>query len=131
MQEVNGSAIRMRVLVVDDHLMVRQGLKAILNAYADIELVGEAGNGEEAVRLVDQLRPAVVVMDLNLPMLDGIEATRQIKSRYPETIVIGLSVNPTKENDEAFQRAGAARLLTKEAAVEQLYEAMVEITKPQ
>ena len=80
----------MRVLVVDDHLMVRQGLKAILNAYADIELVGEAGNGEEAVRLVDQLRPAVVVMDLNLPMLDGIEATRQIKSRYPETIVIGL-----------------------------------------
>lgn len=120
-----------RVLLVDDHLMVRQGLKAVLNAYADIELVGEAGTGEEAVRLVDRLRPAVVVMDLNLPKLDGVEATRQIKSRYPETIVIGISVNPTKENEEAMRRAGAVGLLSKEAAVEQLYETIIQVTRPQ
>ena len=56
------------VLLVDDHIMVRQGLKAVLDAYADVELTGEAGNGEEAVRLVDQLRPAVVVMVIKTPM---------------------------------------------------------------
>ena len=130
-QELRVSTSITRVLLVDDHLMVRQGLKAILNAYDDIELVGEAGDGEEAVRLVDQLLPAVVVMDLDLPKLDGIEATRQIKCRHPETIIIGLSVNPTKESDEAMKRAGAARLLTKEAAVERLYESIVEIRNPQ
>lgn len=130
-QDSAGSGPSTRVLLVDDHLMVRQGLKAVLNAYADIELVGEAGDGEEAVRLVDRLRPAVVVMDLNLPKLDGVEATRRIKLRHPETIVIGLSVNPTKENEEAIKRAGAVGLLSKEAAVEQLYETIVEVTKLQ
>jgi DNA-binding NarL/FixJ family response regulator len=117
---------------VDDHIMVRQGLRAVLDAYADVELTGEAGNGEEAVRLVEQLRPAVVVMDITIPTMDGVEATKQIKRRYPETIVIGLSVNATKENEEAMKRAGAVGLMTKEAAVEQLYgviQAAVRISK--
>lgn len=118
-----------RVLLVDDHIMVRQGLKAVLDAYADVELIGEAGNGEEAVRLVDQLRPAVVVMDINIPTMNGVEATEVIKSRYPETIVIGLSVNAAKENEEAMKQAGAVRLMTKEAAVEQLYDVIVEAAK--
>ena len=113
-----------RVLLVDDHIMVRQGLRAVLDAYADLELVGEAGNGEEAVRLVDQLRPAVVVMDINMPKMDGIEATGKIKSRYPETIVIGLSVNAAKENEEAMKLAGAVQLMTKEAAMAELYGAI-------
>ncbi|MGC4098608.1 MAG: PAS domain S-box protein [Nitrospira sp.] len=128
---ITGSSFtpNIRVLLVDDHLMVRQGLKAILNAYTDIELVGEAGTGEEAVRLVDKLRPTVVVMDINLPRLDGIEATKQIMGLYPETVVIGLSVNASKETEEAIKRAGAVRLLTKDAAVEQLYETVVEIIK--
>ena len=123
---------KIRVLLVDDHIMVRQGLKAVLDAYADVELTGEAGNGEEAVRLVEQLRPAVVVMDITIPTMDGVEATKQIKRRYPETIVIGLSVNATKENEEAMKRAGAVGLMTKEAAVEQLYgviQAAVRISK--
>jgi DNA-binding NarL/FixJ family response regulator len=96
----------------------------VLDAYADLELVGEAGNGEEAVRLVDQLRPAVVVMDINMPKMDGIEATGKIKSRYPETIVIGLSVNAAKENEEAMKLAGAVQLMTKEAAMAELYGAI-------
>jgi PAS domain S-box-containing protein len=120
---------RIRVLLVDDHIMVRQGLKAVLDAYADVELTGEAGTGEEALRLVNQQRPEVVVMDINIPKMDGIEATKQIKSRYPETIVVGLSVNATKENEEAMKRAGAVRLMTKEAAVEQLYDVIVEAVK--
>ncbi|HSA85449.1 MAG TPA: response regulator, partial [Nitrospira sp.] len=112
---------RISVLLVDDHVMVRQGLRAELDAYPDIQLVGEAGNGEEAVRLVDRLRPAVVVMDINMPSMDGIEATARIKTRHPETTVIGISVNAAKENEEAMKRAGAVGLMTKEAAVEQLY----------
>ena len=120
---------KIRVLLVDDHVMVRQGLKAVLDAYADVELTGEAGTGEEALRLVNQQRPEVVVMDINIPKMDGIEATKQIKSRYPETIVIGLSVNATKENEEAMKRAGAVRLMTKEAAVEQLYDVIVGAVK--
>ena len=113
-----------RVLLVDDHVMVRQGLRTVLDAYADVELIGEAGTGEEAIRLVDHLRPTVVVMDINMSKMDGIEATRYIKLRYPETIVIGLSVNADKEKEEAMKRAGAVLLMTKEAAVEQLYDAI-------
>src|SRR5690348_6629554 len=120
---------KIRVLLVDDHIMVRQGLRAVLDAYADVELIGEAGNGEEAVQLMDQLRPQVVVMDINMPKMDGIEATGQIKSRYPETIVIGISVNAAKEKEEAMKQAGAVQLMTKEAAVEQLYGAIVEAVK--
>ncbi|MGE0471287.1 MAG: PAS domain S-box protein [Nitrospira sp.] len=115
---------RIRVLLVDDHIMVRQGLRTVLDAYADIDLIAEAGDGEEAVRLVEQWRPDVVVMDINMPRMNGIDATRQIKLRYPETTVIGLSVNAAGENQEAMARAGAVRLMTKDAAVEQLYNAI-------
>jgi DNA-binding NarL/FixJ family response regulator len=119
-----------RVLLVDDHVMVRQGLRAVLDAYADIELVGEADNGEEAIQLVDRLRPSVVVMDINMPKMDGIEATAHIMRRYPETVVIGLSVNAAGENQEAMRRAGAVRLMTKEAAVEQLYDEIRAAVQP-
>lgn len=118
-----------RVLLVDDHIMVRQGLRAVLDAYADIELVGEAGNGEEAVQLVEQLRPAVAIMDINMPKMNGIEATREIRAHYPDVTVIGLSVNTAGDNQEAMRRAGAVRLMTKEAAVEQLYDAIQETVK--
>lgn len=111
-----------RALLVDNHVMVRQGLRVVLDAYDDIELVGEAGNGEEAVQLVDQHRPALVLMDINMPKKNGIEATREIKTRYPDTIVIGLSVNVGGENQAQMLEAGAATLLTKEAAVEQLHD---------
>jgi DNA-binding NarL/FixJ family response regulator len=99
-------------------------LRVVLDAYANIELVGEPGDGEEAVRLVGQQRPMVVVMDINMPRMNGIEATGQIKRRYPHTIVIGLSVNSAKENEAAMKRAGAVRLITKETAVEELYNAI-------
>jgi PAS domain S-box-containing protein len=115
---------RVRVLLVDDHAMVRQGLRSVLDSYADIEVVGEAWNGEEAVAAVETLRPAVVLMDINMPKLNGIEATARIKSRYPDITVIGLSVNAGGENEAAITKAGAALLLNKEAAVEELYRAI-------
>jgi PAS domain S-box-containing protein len=115
-----------RVLLVDDHAMVRQGLRSVLDAYADIRVVAEARDGAEAIDLVEKQRPRVVVMDINMPTMNGIEATEHITSRYPDTIVIGISVNVGDDNSAAMQRAGAVKLLTKEAAVEQLHDTIRE-----
>ena len=116
------------VLLVDDHAMVRQGLRTMLESYADVLVVGEAGNGEEALASVERLRPTVVVMDINMPRLNGIEATARLKSRHPDLIVIGLSVNAEEENQKAMKRAGASCLIPKDAAVEQLYAAIKEFS---
>ena len=117
---------RIRVLLVDDHAMVRQGLRSVLESYSDVEVVGESWNGEEAVAFVERLQPSIVVMDINMPMMNGIEATAEIKSRYPGVIVIGLSVQAGGANEVAMKSAGAAMLLTKEAAVDELYRAIQE-----
>lgn len=122
-----GALRRIRVLLVDDHAMVRQGLRSLLETYADVEVVGEAYDGEEAVARVDQLSPDVVVMDVNMPKLNGVEATARIRSRHSNVVVIGLSVNAGGENQEAMTKAGAAVLLTKEAAVEELYQAVRQV----
>jgi signal transduction histidine kinase/ActR/RegA family two-component response regulator len=110
-----------RVLLVDDHAMVRQGLRSVLDAYADIQVVGEAQDGSEAVRLAEELRPRVVVMDINMPTLNGIEATERIKTQWPGTVVIGISVNTGDANGQAMKQAGAAGLIAKDAAVDELY----------
>ena len=115
---------KIKILLVDDHAMVRQGLRSVLDSYTDIEVVGEAWDGQEAVAGTDRLRPSVVVMDINMPKMNGIEATAHIKARHPEVIVIGLSVNVGGENEMAMRNAGAATLLTKEAAVDGLHRAI-------
>jgi DNA-binding NarL/FixJ family response regulator len=112
------------VLLVDDHAMVRQGLRTLLESYDDVEVVGDAANGEEAMTLVERLQPTVVVMDINMPRMNGIEATRQIRARHPTIIVVGLSVNAERENQDALRYSGGNILLTKEAAVDQLYLAI-------
>ena len=111
-----------RVLIADDHAMVRQGLCGLLAAYGNIQVVGEAADGEEAVTLTIQLQPDVVLMDVNMPQMDGIEATRRIKQVLPATIVIGLSVQNAAHVGRVMREAGAAAFLNKEAAVEDLYQ---------
>ena len=122
---------RIRVLLVDDHAMVRQGLRSVLDAYPDVEVVGEASNGEEAVQMVERLRPSLAVMDINMPKMNGVEATAMIKARYPDTIVIGLSVQTGEEAQRAILKAGAVVLLTKEAAVDELYRTIREVLDSQ
>jgi DNA-binding NarL/FixJ family response regulator len=109
------------VLLVDDHAMVRQGLRSILDTYADLDIMAEAVDGEEAVSLAHRHQPDVVLMDINLPRLNGIEATRRIKQAWPHIQIIGLSVQSSPQTVEALINAGGAALLSKEQATEELY----------
>ena len=117
---------RVRVLVVDDHVMMREGLRSVLEDHHDIEVVGVASNGEEAVAEVDHLRPQVVLMDINMPRMDGITATAHIKARHPRMIVLGISVNADDQHRDAIVKAGALSLISKEVAIKQLHEAILE-----
>ncbi len=114
----------LRILLVDDHAMVREGLREVLEGYADIQVVGEAADGEEAIAKADALVPDVVVMDINLPRINGIEATREIKARIPHTIVIGLSVHQASQVEFALKEAGGSAYVTKDSAAASLYEAI-------
>ena len=115
---------KLRILLVDDHAMVRQGFARLLNAEPDLEIVGEAADGKAAVELAGQLQPDVVTMDVNLPVLDGIEATRQIRAQCPAVRVIGLSLFDSTEQARAMREAGAAAYVTKSGPVEELLTAI-------
>ncbi|HSF09715.1 MAG TPA: response regulator transcription factor, partial [Nitrospirales bacterium] len=96
---------------------------------SDVEVVGEAGDGMEAIRLAESLQPDVVVMDINMPNMNGIEATRQIRQNHPHIHVIGLSVRQDKETEHAMREAGAAGYLSKETAGQDLYRMMASIVR--
>ena len=115
------------VLLVDDHAVVREGLRNVLSEYDDLDVVGEAQDGEDAVVCVERLRPSVVVMDINMPRKNGIAATAEITARWPDVVVIGLSVNADRGSQEAMKLAGAAMLLPKEAAVDDLYRSIQRV----
>jgi PAS domain S-box-containing protein len=115
----------LRILLADDHAMVRQGLRSILDAYRDISVVGEATDGEEAVAMAGLLAPDVIVMDVNMAKLDGIEATRRVKARWPGIIVVGLSVSTRAQVETLLREAGASCYVSKEAAGDELYGAIV------
>jgi len=106
---------KIRILIADDYTMVRQGLSQICDAEADLEVIGQAANGEEAVRLADRLRPHVVIMDINMPILDGVQATQQITEAYPEMGVIILTMYRQDEHVFEAIKAGARAYLLKEA----------------
>ena len=120
---------RWRVLLVDDHAMVRQGLRSILETYPDLEVVAEASDGEGAVESAISHEPDVVVMDINLPRLNGIDATRRIKKEAPDTVVIGLSVHYSSQTYAAVIEAGASAVLSKEQATEDLYRTITRFLK--
>lgn len=120
---------KIRVLLADDHAMVRQGLRSVLEGYHDLQVVGEAQDGMEAVELAETLKPDVIVMDVNMPRLGGIQATSRVKREHPATVVIGLSVNGARQVEEAMHQAGASAFLTKESVADQLYQA-IQRTRP-
>lgn len=113
-----------RVLIVDDHSVVRQGLKLFFSLDNDLEVVGEAGDGEQALSLVAELRPEVVLMDLLMPVMDGVTATQTIRQEYPDTEVIALT--SVLEDDLVVDavRAGAIGYLLKDTEADELCSAI-------
>jgi DNA-binding NarL/FixJ family response regulator len=112
------------VLLVDDNSMVRQTMRDLLQPHADIEVVGEASDGDEAVACVGMLQPVLVVMDMNMRKTDGIRATRSIKTEYPHVLVLGYSADPKEYNVAAMQQVGAFEVLQKDDAMRDLYGAI-------
>ena len=115
---------RTRILLADDHAVVRQGFKMILGAQADMEIVGEAANGREAVELAAQVHPDIVVMDVAMPELNGIEATRRLIAANPHIRVIALSMHKDSAYVREILRAGARGYLLKDSGVDDLVKAI-------
>ncbi len=115
---------KIRILLVDDHAILRAGLRAILNAEADIEVVGEAGDGKEAVAKAEKLRPDVALMDISMPVMDGLEATRRIQQSCPEVKVLVLTVHDNEEYLFQVLKAGGSGYVVKKAADTELISAI-------
>jgi two-component system, NarL family, invasion response regulator UvrY len=115
---------RIRVLLVDDHAVVRMGFKLLLHTTRDIEIAGEAESGEEACRLHAELRPDVLVMDLSMPGMGGVEAVRRIKAHDPRARILALSAHEDTSHPKRVLKAGALGYLCKRGAPEALIEAI-------
>ena len=111
---------KIRVLVVDDHAIVRDGICALLALAGDIEVVGEAGNGSEALKMVKELQPNVVLMDVAMPIMGGLEATRRMRKEFPRSRVLILTQYDDKEYVYPIIEAGAAGFISKAAASSEL-----------
>ncbi len=110
-----------RVMAVDDHMVVRQGFATVLKAYPDLEMVGEASNGQEAIQRCAELQPDIILMDMMMPQLSGVEATRVIRERHPNTQVIALtSFSNDKQLVQAALSAGATGYLFKDVSAADL-----------
>jgi two-component system, NarL family, response regulator LiaR len=115
---------QIRILLADDHTVVRSGLSAVLAMQDDFKIVGEAADGEEALRLCESLKPDVVLMDLLMPKLDGVAATKRIKERWPQVQVIALTSFKEKEYVEGALKAGASGYLLKNVSADELVNAV-------
>jgi DNA-binding NarL/FixJ family response regulator len=115
---------RIRIVLADDHAVVRQGFKMILAEQPDMEIVGEAGNGREAVELAERLKPDIVVMDVAMPELNGIEATRRLTASVPHVRVVALSMHKDNVYVREILRAGARGYLLKDSLADDLVSAV-------
>ncbi|MBM3133232.1 MAG: response regulator transcription factor [Chloroflexi bacterium] len=118
-----------RVLIVDDHTLVRDGIRALLALATDIEVVGEAGNGKEALEKMRELSPNIVLMDLAMPIMGGLEATRRIRKEFPETKVLALTQYDDREYIIPVIEAGARGFASKMAASSELSSAIDAVVK--
>ncbi|MFP2929926.1 response regulator [Pyxidicoccus sp. 3LG] len=117
----------MRVLLTDDHQLVRAGLRALLETFGDVEVLAECGDGQEALVLADRLQPQVMLLDISLPGLNGIEVARRVRKVSPSTRVLILSMHTGAEYVTQALRAGVAGYLIKDAAVEELKVALESV----
>ena len=118
-----------QIIIADDHKLIRQGLSSLLAKTEEIVVVGQANNGREAVRLTEKHQPDLVVMDVSMPDLNGIDATRQIVSRSPKTKVIALSMHSDRQFVAEMFRAGAKGYLLKDSAFEELATAIFKVVR--
>lgn len=115
---------KIRILIADDHDVVRSGLKMLLRSSPDFSVIAEATDGDEAVRLAGSARPDVAILDISMPKLDGIGATRVIREKYPSVKIIILSVHEDQEYVHEILRAGASGYLLKNASKREIFEAV-------
>lgn len=118
---------KIRILMADDHTLLRNGIRALLEGESDMTVVGEAEDGREAVRLAGKLHPHVVLMDISMPLLNGLEATRQIKHEHPEINVLVLTMYDHEEYFRQVLEVGASGYLIKRAAASDLVAAIRSI----
>ncbi len=118
---------RTRLLVVDDHAIVREGITNILSDDERIVVLGEARDGIEAIEAVERLRPEVVLMDVNMPRMNGVEATREISRRWPKTVIIGLSIQDDDATAQSMRQAGAAAFIPKSGDSENLLSTIISL----
>jgi DNA-binding NarL/FixJ family response regulator len=118
-----------QILIADDHKLMREGLSSLLRRQPDIQVVAQANNGREAIQLTERHSPDVVVMDVSMPDLNGIDATRQIVSRRPKTKVIALSMHSDRQFVAEMFRAGASGYLLKDSAFEDLASAIRTVAR--
>ena len=118
---------KIRVLLVDDHAILREGLRALLSFQSDIEVVGEATNGEEAIHRVGELKPDIILMDIAMPGINGLEATQHICRQYPNSRVIILSQHEDRQYVVPLLQAGASGYILKRAIGEDLYSAIRKV----
>ncbi len=109
-----------RVLIVEDHPEIRLVIRSVLKRYPNLQVVGEAGDGAEGVQCVERLHPSLVLMDVNMPRMNGVESTRRIKDRYPAMVIVGLTVNDEPSTLALMQQAGACTIVNKERIFEDI-----------
>ena len=128
---MNDGKPQIRVLAADDQRVVREGIAMILSLLPDVEVVGTAADGEEALALAGKWRPDVVLMDLRMPRLDGVEATRRLRAEFPDIRVIALTTYADDRSVVGALQAGAVGYLTKDAGAEEIRQALLRVTNGQ
>lgn len=118
-----------RIMLADDHQVVRTGLKSFLESQPDFKVIAEASNGREAIERALETRPDIILMDITMPEMDGLEATRQIKKLWPECVILSLTVHEDKYYFMEMLAAGASGYLTKQVASDELVSAIHSVTQ--
>ena len=118
-----------KIVIAEDHTILREGLKALLTSDPQFDIIGEAADGREAVRCVEKLGPDLILMDLSMPRMSGMEAIREIKNRYPQTRIIALTVHKTDEYLHTTLQAGADGYVLKDATHDELVLAIKNVMK--